>query len=272
VFATMHGKEKVVAPIFFEELSVTVITPNNFNTDQFGTFTREIPRHGNQYEAARAKAQAALTLTGYDLAIASEGSFSAHPSLPFVMSNLEIILLIDAKNQLEIIGNYRSNTVTPQSQTVGSADEAVTIATSWGFPTQGVILRQNATSTTHLYKDISTIEELHTIAHRMLSTWFVSSLFMETDMRAHRCPPRRESIKNAATDLIHNCQSLCPKCATPGFVIREAIAGLPCSQCHRPTTVTKELLLACQKCTYTEIRPATASAVADSGDCEWCNP
>ncbi len=66
VLGTKHKKEKVIAPILERELGVRVIVPDNFDTDQFGTFTREIARAGNQLEAARRKATAAMDLLGAD--------------------------------------------------------------------------------------------------------------------------------------------------------------------------------------------------------------
>jgi len=55
VLATMHHKEKVIAPIIEQELGIKVIVPQDFDTDRFGTFTREVKRTGNQIEAARLK-------------------------------------------------------------------------------------------------------------------------------------------------------------------------------------------------------------------------
>lgn len=52
VLATMHGKEKVMAPILEKELGVKVILPQNFDSDQFGTLTGDKARTGNQLEAA----------------------------------------------------------------------------------------------------------------------------------------------------------------------------------------------------------------------------
>ena len=89
----MHGKEKVIAPILEKELGVKVILPQNFDSDQFGTFTGDKARTGNQLEAARLKVQAAMKLTGADIGIASEGSFGAHPSIPFIQSNLELVFV-----------------------------------------------------------------------------------------------------------------------------------------------------------------------------------
>jgi hypothetical protein len=70
VLATMHQKEKAIAPLLASELGMRAIVPAQFDTDRFGTFTREIERIGTQIEAARLKAQAALNLTGEMIAIA----------------------------------------------------------------------------------------------------------------------------------------------------------------------------------------------------------
>lgn len=272
VLATMHSKESVIGPLMDEELGITVTVPYNFNTDRFGTFTREIQRSGNQLEAARKKALAAMELAGFDLGIASEGSFGAHPSIPFISSNLEIVVLIDKLHDLEIIGYYRSSTVCVRGQEVKTPEEAKTVARSWGFPEQGVIMRLSEKSKRHIYKDIKTIDELEEISKQLLSKWFVKSIFLETDMRAHRCPGRMESIKMATLDLIKNCKSICPNCDTPGFVITDTVKGLLCVYCNLPTDLVKETIHSCQKCRYKESRPITDRTYAEPGDCEWCNP
>jgi hypothetical protein len=59
VLATMHQKERVIAPLLERELGIKVVVPQNFDTDAFGTFTREIKRPGDQLQAARLKAQKA---------------------------------------------------------------------------------------------------------------------------------------------------------------------------------------------------------------------
>ena len=92
VLGTMHKKERVIAPLLENELGVKVIVPENLNTDKFGSFTREIERPGSQIEAAKMKAQQALLLTSEDLAIASEGSFIPHPSLPYIPCNREVVI------------------------------------------------------------------------------------------------------------------------------------------------------------------------------------
>lgn len=272
VLATMHNKESVISPQLEQGLGITVTVPSNFNTDHFGTFTKDIKRDGNQLEAARKKALAAMEQTGFDLGVASEGSFGSHPSIHFLSSNLEIVVLVDSYNDLEIIGHYRSSNVRAQGQQVGTPEEAITIASSWGFPNQGIVVRLSENDNRHMYKEIRTIAELEKVSEQLLSKWFVKSIFLETDMRAHRCPGRMESIKMATLDLIKNCKSVCPKCGVPGFVITDTVAGLLCSYCNLPTDVVKEVIYSCKKCYYKESRPATENTFAEPRECQWCNP
>jgi len=272
VLATMHSKEVVISPIFKTELGIVTVVPPDFNTDTFGTFTRDVKRPDDQLQTARTKALAAMKQTGLDLGLASEGSFGSHPSVPFLASNLEIVVLIDTKNNIEIVGHHRSNGLQIQSQEVRSADEAVQVAQSWGFPAQGVIIRTSKDTKRNIYKEITTLEELRTVSQRLLARVFSTSIFLETDMRAHRCPARTESIKGAAQDLVLSCQSLCSECSTPGFVVTNIITGLPCSLCGSPTEQATKLVHECQKCHHSENKPATDTQFADPGQCELCNP
>ena len=76
VIATMHRKELAIAPILQTALGVRIIVPEDFDSDLFGTFTRDIDRPASQIETAKLKAEKALELIDADLAIASEGSFN----------------------------------------------------------------------------------------------------------------------------------------------------------------------------------------------------
>ena len=270
--ATMHNKESVISPQLEHELGLKVIVPHNFNTDRFGTFTRDVKRTGNQLEAARKKALAAMELTGVDLGLASEGSFGNHPSVPFVSSNLEIIVLLDRKNDLEIIGHYRTSNTRVRGQAVHTSEGVVEVACSWGFPRQGVILRQSEKSNGHIFKELTTVEDLHATSEKLLSKWYAKTVFIETDMRAHRCPARMDSIKQATADLIKNCNSLCPKCSTPGFVITDIAKGLLCNNCGLATDLANETVHSCQKCKYKENRSVEGNISAKPGECNWCNP
>jgi hypothetical protein len=273
VIATMHEKERWIAPVLEHGLGVRTLVPVGFDTDRFGTFTREKKRVGDQWEAARAKARAALKETGHDLAVASEGSFGPDPRLPLVTSGLELVLLVDLKHNLEIAGLHRSTDVNVQRATVRSADEAVTMARTWGFPEQGVIVRRSATSTRGMEKEAQREAELRAAAARLLRSPLTRSIYLETDLRAHRHPKRQPHIETATKDLVQNCRSRCPSCSVPGFAVANAVSGRPCQQCRQPTELAQALLYRCSHCGYSKERPVPAApALADPSECSRCNP
>jgi hypothetical protein len=61
---TQHGKERVIAPALASALGVEVRHVQGFDTDQLGTFSRDVPRAGSQREAARRKAEIGMRLSG----------------------------------------------------------------------------------------------------------------------------------------------------------------------------------------------------------------
>lgn len=271
VLATMHGKEAVIAPILEKALGVEIIVPKDFDTDRFGTFTGDIPRAGNQLEAARLKARAALLHTGFDLAVASEGSFSPDPSVPFVQSSLELVVCVDTKYNLEIIGQYRSSDVLVQGAEVESIEAAFYVARKWGFPRTGIIMRKKRNSVRGLHKNIRTDEELKACAAGLFSQLFVKKIYMETDMRAHRNPARMKNIQKAAEHLAKQCKVLCPSCQMPGFVATEAVRGAPCTECRLPTTHVRTEVYTCTHCHFSEERPFGNGEV-NAQECDFCNP
>jgi hypothetical protein len=273
VIATMHKKEMVIAPIVEKFLGVQAMVPKNFDTDRFGTFTRDIERIGNQLETARIKLQTAMLQEKVDLGVSSEGSFEAHPSIPFIQSNLELILLIDNKNGLEIRGHYRTSETNIDGQYVKSVEEALSFARKIGFPEHGVIVRESENGKFGIHKNIQTEEELIKIVDAMLSSLFTKQAFVETDMRAHKNPTRMRAIEKATEDLIKNVLSLCPKCQIPGFVIIDFEKGLECSCCGIPTDLPKNDIYQCNKCGHEERRVVTKyGKTADPQYCRYCNP
>lgn len=273
VIATMHKKEKVIAPLLEKYLGVRIIIPKNLNTNQFGTFTREIERTGDQLEAARKKAYAAMDSENVDLGISSEGSFSAHPFIPFVQSNLELVLFIDKKNNYEIKGHYRTSKTNISGQYVSNIEEALDFARKIGFPECGIIVRKSENGKNGIYKDIYTKEDFVKKVAEMFSRPFVKRIFLETDMRAHRNPMRMEAIKKATKDLIKNITSLCPKCQTPGFIIIDFEKGLKCSLCNLSTDLPLNDIYQCSVCHYKEKKAVTKyGKTADPRYCGHCNP
>jgi len=64
VIAKLHGKEKVIAPVLERGLGVSILVPEYFDTDRFGTFAGEVERRGSALEAARLKCDVAIEQPG----------------------------------------------------------------------------------------------------------------------------------------------------------------------------------------------------------------
>lgn len=269
----MHKKESVISPVLEAHLGVTTVVMENFNTDKFGTFSGEICRNGSQLEAARQKAYAAMFTTRSDLAISSEGSFGSHPYVPFVQSNHELVLLVDKKNGLEILGQCRTSETNINGRYVRSVEETLAFAREVGFPGHGVIVRKNQNGKYGIHKNIDTEEHLISIVKKLLGGLFTKRVYLETDMRAHKNPTRMKAIEQAMLDLIKNIQSICPKCETPGFVVTKIDSGLKCSSCLQPTNLPIKEIFICKKCTYTYAEPIKKyGELADPMYCGNCNP
>ncbi|TAE53954.1 MAG: hypothetical protein EAZ76_17140 [Nostocales cyanobacterium] len=275
VLATMHHKEKVIAPLFQETLGINVRVPENFNTDVFGTFTREIKRPDTQIITAKLKAKAALEITGETMAIASEGSFLPHPSFPYIYGNREIVVFLDQEQELEIIGEIFSTETNFQHQVINNLSDAEKFAQKVGFPEHGLVVWFEKLNAEHpeIIKGINSQEELQKAVNFALNNSLDGSLHIETDMRALYNPTRMENIKKATQELLNKITSCCPKCHTPGFSVTDTIKGLPCELCHQPTDLTIAVIYQCQKCNFQEQKfYPQGQEFANPGLCSYCNP
>lgn len=273
VLATMHGKEAAIAPLLQAELAVKTIVPADFNTDAFGTFTREIKRAGDQLTAARLKAEAAMQLVGETLGLASEGSFGPHPAIPYLPCNRELVLLLDATHDLEIVGYDFSTDTNYRQQVVNSLDAALAFAQQIGFPNHGLVAMPTADSPdpAAIVKGIVTESELR----EAVTPWLQrqGSVYLETDMRAMLNPTRMQAIARATQDLIRKLRSHCPQCDAPGFDVSDRKPGLPCGLCYTPTDLTLAAVYRCQKCSFTQDRLyPDGIELADPAQCAYCNP
>lgn len=271
VVATMHGKEKILGPLAEKELGVKVIIPANINTDEFGTFTGEKPRIKSPIETAREKAEAAMKLTGCDLAIASEGSFGPHPILGIVPANEEWLLFTDKKNQLEIIIRELSTETNYNSQICRNIEELMAFAKSAGFPEHGLIIRSKNHGTEPIQKGIQEENILRSVAKLFIEK--ESEFIVETDMRSMMNPMRRKVIVSAGEKLMKKLKSTCPSCHFPGFDVEEVLSGLPCSQCSLPGRSPLTYILRCKKCGYENRKDFPhEKTTEDPMYCDYCNP
>jgi hypothetical protein len=275
ILATMHQKQQAIAPILEPELGIKVIVLTDFNTDVFGTFTREIERPGTQIAAAKLKATKALELTGEKLAIASEGSFAPHPYIPYIYSNREIVILLDHENDLELVGEELSLETNFNHQVAENIQQAYDFARKIGFPEHGLVIsyQQIAKDSSEIIKGITTEEKLIAAWNWAFNNSPDGKVYLETDMRALYNPTRMKNIVKATSNLLSKIKSHCPQCNLPGFDITQRIKGLPCGMCGMPTTLVHSVIYQCQKCSYTQEKLFPDGIdFADPGQCMYCNP
>jgi len=268
---TRHGKERVIAPIFDAALGCRVQLVVGFDTDQLGTFTRDIPREGTQLEAARKKARIGMELSGLSLGLASEGSFGSDPMTGMLPWNVEFLIFIDDERDLEIIGAAQGKANHAHLLT-SDWTAAETFARKMDFPAHQLVVRPEGEIDTRLRKGISTWEELNTAFDWAQAQSAIGQVFLETDLRAYTNPTRMKVIELAAENLVARLGSPCPACSSAGFWLVERIAGLPCGDCGAPTNETRAEVYGCLKCAHRETRERTGTRYADPGRCDFCNP
>jgi hypothetical protein len=275
----MHRKETVIAPLLQRDLGLNIVVPAEFNTDRFGTFSREVKRAGGQIEAARLKAAQAMQLTNHNIGIASEGAFGPHAAMPFLPCNRELVILIDQQHQLEIVGEAISTATNYRQAAVKTWEQAAEFAAQAGFPQHGLIViagvDQISTTTViqpeQIIKGITTEAELQTAlnwAWRQAPT-----AWLETDMRAMYNPSRMQVIQQATENLIEKICCGCPQCSYPGFEQIETQPGLPCAWCHQPTALPRVAIYRCQACGWQQATEFPQGVTtADPAHCSSCNP
>ncbi|GAB4287500.1 MAG: hypothetical protein Kow0081_5120 [Candidatus Dojkabacteria bacterium] len=198
----MHRKEEVLEDLLKTDLGISLFVPKDFNTDKYGTFTREVKRRGTQIEIAIRKAKDAANKYGYDLAIASEGSFGPDPRVPFLNLNYEVVVLVDLKNGLEVVGEYFTNDTNFSGRYISAVDKAEEYVKKLGFPKSGVILRKSKDFPFFIYKNIKTFSELKEVFRKLSAIPFSRKVFIEADMRADRNPKRMKAIEKAGKNLV----------------------------------------------------------------------
>lgn len=271
LIATKHQKEKVIAPLFENALGVTCFISNEFDTDSLGTFSGEISRTADALTTLRKKCLLAMEKNHCDLVIASEGSFGTHPSVFFAKADDELMMLMDAKNQIEIVVRELSMETNFNSSAVTSEADLESFAQQAGFPFHGLILKPAADNFNKIIKGITESEELK--RHFLEIKNEYGSVYAETDMRANFNPTRMKVIEKVALKLLKAVESLCPNCQAPGFIVTKALSGLPCICCNFPTESTLSLLSTCKKCDFTnEVLFPHGKTKEDPEYCNFCNP
>jgi hypothetical protein len=271
LIATKHNKEEVIAPLFEQQLGVSCFVTDVFDTDTLGTFSGEVQRKDDALSTLRNKCLLAMEKNNCELVIASEGSFGAHPSVFFAPADEEFIMLVDKRNQLEIVVRELSMDTNFSASKITSQTELLEFASRAQFPSHGLIMKPSENNYSRVVKGITNHDELKKNFEEFKNDF--GSAYVETDMRANFNPSRMKVIENTAKKLLEAVQSKCPNCEFPGFVVTDALPGLPCGWCNCATRSTLCFLYTCKKCEFTkEVFYPHEKTKEDPAYCDFCNP
>lgn len=266
---TQHGKERALAPLFRDALSIQLVVARGLNTDWFGTFTREFPRRGTQADAAHGKACWASRLTRLEFGLGSEGAFVPGP-FGVGAVDVELVTWVDARRRLRVTGAASAPSV-HHHQLVRTEPELVDAVRRCRFPSHAVVVRPDGPHGARATRGLATWPELEAAFQGARRRSANGTVFVENDLRAHVHPSRMALITRAAEDLLQRLQTLCPRCAAPGFGRARVIPGNPCRCCGSPTTEALADEFGCVACPFRDSRPRAAAA-ADPERCPQCNP
>ncbi len=267
--ATRHDKSSLIAPAMDEILGLEVRTVD-VDTDSLGTFTGEIERVGSMFEVAVAKARLGMTASGSEIGLASEGSISPPPDVPWLVRDLELVVLVDDSRHLAIGELASSYDIVTVAEVVTPGDDLREMIRRADFPRHGLIVRPSAGPADVVMKGIVTQSGLHDAIRRAAESSADGRALVETDLRAHMCPSRRPTIAAAARKLAERMARLCPSCDGPGWGTLRFEAGAECQECGDETPVIRFEVAGCASCgneRRTEITPSV-----DASRCSSCNP
>lgn len=271
--ATMHDKQKIIAPILARWCGIDLNLAAGVNTDALGTFTGEIPRAGSMLDAARAKARLAIEISGHSIGLGSEGSFGPHPVALFLSSSIELMVLFDAKTNHEVVVQKRFQT-NYDSIIIKVGQDVSSFLKRIGFPDHAVIVRpEQSKEVDGIYKGIIDLHQLDVAIRDASKFSNTDSVIIQTDMRAHLNPTRKISIKYLTKRLALRIARLCPVCRAPGFGLIKDLQGLPCQVCNLPTKIKRAELHGCAACSHQRVcRERSPFMRAEAVWCDVCNP
>lgn len=270
ILATNHKKEEAIRKPFEDVFNAKIVVPDDYDTDQFGTFTGEIPRHDTAYDTVINKAKDASLKYGFDYAIANEGSFGPHPLMYFAATDIELISFIDHKNDIIVVESEITTETNYGHKDINLTTDYSDFLKKIQFGTHGLIIRC-LDNNNIIAKGINQFEELVSILNSSFGRY--KEIRLETDMRAMMNPTRMSIINKLTIKLVQRLQQKCHQCKMPGFG-KESVEGhLLCEACGTETELYQTKVLSCIKCDYKEYFPRPDGLEkADQKDCPYCNP
>lgn len=269
LLASKHRKEQAVEPVFREKMGCNVCV-EDIDTDQFGTFTGEIPRTMPAYENCILKAKYGAKEKKYVLSIASEGSFSPHPSNPFMPLAHEIMVFVDLENDWVIAEQLMTVNTNYKMMTIHQDTILEAFLESVHFPSHALTL-QSGDRQNIIAKGINNQDKLQELLDMGFKKY--NELFIATDMRAMMNPTRMQTLIELAEKLAIRIMRSCPGCGIPGFGFKSVSGHLPCSLCGAETQMYQYEDWGCIRCDYQDQRLRKDQLiVADPTHCDYCNP
>jgi hypothetical protein len=265
-----------------------IVKEFELDTDQFGTFSGEVERKGSALETAIKKARAGMHQSSSPLGMATEGSFGAHPLIPFIAGSEETIVLVDDElgfHVSETLISTNTNFGHCVTKSLGETEEFLQRAK---FPSHGLLVKPNLTDQNLFQKigrffrsssDGTTLKDIKDRTALELAIESCGSVSkdrmarVETDMRAHMNPTRMRVLRELGIKLARRLRSRCTECGCPGFG-RTGVSGfLECSECGSASESPSHEVHSCPKCQFskTKIRSDGLQRL-DPMYCQRCNP
>ena len=271
VLTSKHQKLNQIAPPFAEHIGLGIVELD-LDTDQLGTFTGEIERLNPPQETAIRKARMGMKASGSALGIASEGSIGPDPLVPFAISDIEHLVLVDDELGIIITETYRSFDITAATITATVGQNLGDFLIRADFPHHKLIVRPNTEARDISIKGITDLMQLNAAIETCAQQSPSGFVIVESDLRAHCSPSRQANIQAAATALALRVSHLCPHCHSPGWGRTSYQKGVMCSECFRVNQeAIRQEILGCARCEHL----ASGKIIAQKLDptyCNWCNP
>jgi hypothetical protein len=268
--ATQHGKLAQIAPAF-EALSEWKLELALVDTDEFGTFSGEIERRLSPRETVIAKARAGAQLLGVDYGIASEGTIGAHPGLPFINSNQELLAFVCISTNVVVVESYLSTAIVAYSEEVTEDTDLPTLFKKLDLPDHAANIVAETDSERNVYKGIRDPDGARNIIQQLQAEPSVR-ISVESDFRAMNSPSRQANIEKCAQMLAQRLSTDCPACSYFGWGKVGYEYGVPCMSCGlNNARVANAEKLGCLTCDHVELHPLGLDSV-EPARCEFCNP
>ena len=268
--ATKHGKLAQIQPAFNFlpewELKLTEI-----DTDQFGTFSGEVPRVLTPKETAIDKAKAGARSLGLDYGLASEGTIGPYPHIPFINADTETLALVCLSKDFAVVETFVSTEIFAKSLTVTLDSDLEAIALEMDIPNHAVNVYLGKSKSKVIYKGITNSSEFSSLVSQSLKE-FGEELLVESDFRAMNSPSRQANIAACAEKLVKRIKSCCPECKEIGWGKVGYEYGLPCTQCDQVSqSAAHSEVYGCVACPHKEIVSLGVASI-DPSRCDSCNP